>query len=503
MDSENIKELRKQLGLNQKAFAEKINVSVVTISKWEREIATPRKKHLAILKKMDQKKSKHDIAAYRPIQYLGSKLRLLDQIKNHIETHSNGGAICDLFSGSGVVSNYLSSSYRLVATDIQEYSSALTNSLLDNNHLDDEQLDQIITFIEQPTNFKNSLKVTQELINYERKCLDQAHKGDATALVEFSKKSSLYIHQNEPQQNSNTPLAKLKEAFSENKKSSRLIITNLYGGVYFSYEQAVFIDVIRQLVLSNDRWNKSIKNLVLAALISAASKITNTVGKQFAQPMKLLNKDGRPKQLLIERTIRDKNYSILEVLKQALKKVNAARKHVSNKNHEVFCRDSLDFLSSYVGEIDCFYADPPYTIDHYSRFYHVLETIAKYDTPVLATMNKKGTPKVMNGLYRVDRHQSSFCIPSQVKAAFSTMIQGCASYNASLIISYSPYDGTNDERPRLLKTQEIKKIAHKYYKHIEIIPADGHVHRKLHSTNKNATGIENSEVFIICSGVIT
>lgn len=503
MEAENIKELRKQLGFNQKEFAKKLNVSMVTISKWEREIATPTKKHMAILKTMKNNKTKDDIEAYRPIQYLGSKLRLLDDIKNHIETYSNGNTICDLFSGSGVVSNYLSSSYKLVATDIQEYSCVLTSSLLDNKPLNDKQLDKIIKFIEQPSNFEKSLEVTQELINYEKKCLDQAHIGDTTALVEFSKESSLYVHQIEPKQDNNSYLAKLKKIFSEDKKSSSLIITNLYGGVYFSYEQSVFIDVIRQLVQSNAKWNKSIKNLILTALISAASEITNTVGKQFAQPMKLLNKDGQPKQLLIERTIRDKNYSVLEVLKQALKKVNAARKHVSNQCHEVFCGDSLDFLSSYAGKIDCFYADPPYTIDHYSRFYHVLETITKYDTPILATMNKKGVPKVMNGLYRVDRHQSSFCIPSQVKAAFSKMIQGCASYQAPLIISYSPYDHANDERPRLLKTQEIKEIAHKYYKSIDIIPADGHIHRKLHSTNKNTTGIENSEVFIICSGVIT
>ena len=503
MNAENIKELRKQLGLNQKEFADKMNVTIVKISKWEREIATPRKKHMAILKIMGKNKSRDNIAAYRPIQYLGSKLRLLNDIKNHIDTYSNGNTICDLFSGSGVVSNYLSSSYKLVATDIQEYSCILTNSLLDNKHLNSNQLDQIIKFIEKPSNFKNSLNVTQELINYENKCLNQARKDDVTALVKFSRESSLYIHKIENNQGVNSRLANLKKTFFENKNSSNLIITNLYGGVYFSYEQAVYIDVIRQTVQSNGKWNKSIKNLILAALISTASEITNTVGKQFAQPMKLLNKDGLPKQLLIERTIRDKNYSVLEVFKQTLKKVNAARKHVSNLDHEVFCGDSLDFLSSYAGKIDCFYADPPYTIDHYSRFYHVLETITKYDSPILATMNKKGAPKVMNGLYRIDRHQSSFCIPSQVKDAFSKMIQGCASYQAPLIISYSPYDHANDERPRLLKTQEIKEIAHKYYKSINIIPADGHIHRKLHSTNKNTTGIENCEVFIICSGVIT
>ena len=50
-------------------------------------------------------------------------------------------------------------------------------------------------------------------------------------------------------------------------------------------------------------------------------------------------------------------------------------------------------------KIDTFYLDPPYTHDQYSRFYHILETICKYDNP---TLNYKAK-------YRIDRYMSDFC----------------------------------------------------------------------------------------------
>jgi adenine-specific DNA-methyltransferase len=44
------------------------------------------------------------------------------------------------------------------------------------------------------------------------------------------------------------------------------------------------------------------------------------------------------------------------------------------------------------------YADPPYAPVHYSRFYHALETLVKYDYPAIEH----------KGRYRIDRHQSPF-----------------------------------------------------------------------------------------------
>ena len=67
----------------------------------------------------------------RPIHYLGSKLRILDTIGDTINSVSPGhGRICDLFSGSGTVSQYFAHSRPVTAVDIQEYSRVLCTAVL-------------------------------------------------------------------------------------------------------------------------------------------------------------------------------------------------------------------------------------------------------------------------------------------------------------------------------------------------------------------------------------
>src|SRR5688572_13023634 len=68
---------------------------------------------------------------WRPIHYLGSKLRLTESIRELIDRiDPTGGAICDLFAGSGTVSFALSHSRCIVSADIQEYSRVICTALL-------------------------------------------------------------------------------------------------------------------------------------------------------------------------------------------------------------------------------------------------------------------------------------------------------------------------------------------------------------------------------------
>ena len=79
------------------------------------------------------------------------------------------------------------------------------------------------------------------------------------------------------------------------------------------------------------------------------------------------------------------------------------------------------------------YADPPYAFVHYSRFYHALETLCLYDYPELQV--KGGS--IVKGRYREERHQSPFCIRSQVEGAFVKLFSGVKDANANLALSYS------------------------------------------------------------------
>lgn len=497
MNGQSIIQLRRGLGFTQKELAEKLGVSVVTVNKWEHDKASPRKKYISKLESMDRDEK---VEVVRPIQYLGSKLRLLNEIGVLIDENTKGQKVCDLFSGSGVVSHYLSSKYKVISVDIQEYSTVLSSSLINSSKISLQKIESIFQELSnkmKAIGFESSIKA---LIEFEKSCIYDAINGNPCRIIELSQNSSLYSHERGKYNHTNgSEFFKLKQRFLDCPQTKSLKITRLYGGVYFSYEQAVHIDIIRSAIQTAE-WKDDLKQSLLAALISSASEITNTVGKQFAQPMKLLDRAGKPKKLLIERTIRDRNYSVLEVFSSCLNRINSVKKSNMKGGHEVYCMDSMVFLSDYSGEIDCFYIDPPYTIDHYSRFYHVLETIAKYDLPELATMRKNGEEIVMNGLYRTDRHQSPFCIPSQVQGTFDYLFDRCAKFKAPVILSYSPFDNENDERPRLMTTEGLLEVAKKYYQNVSLVKAKGHVHRKLHSTNKNSKEIEGGEIFIVCSG---
>ena len=76
------------------------------------------------------------------------------------------------------------------------------------------------------------------------------------------------------------------------------------------------------------------------------------------------------------------------------------------------------------------YADPPYTKDQYSRYYHVYETLYRYDFP-----DSHGAGRV-----RSDRFSTGFCLKSGVVGAFEELFDAVASRGIPLILSY-PTEG--------------------------------------------------------------
>jgi adenine-specific DNA-methyltransferase len=72
------------------------------------------------------------------------------------------------------------------------------------------------------------------------------------------------------------------------------------------------------------------------------------------------------------------------------------------------------------------YADPPYSRAQYSRYYHVLETLTRYDYP----------DSIGVGRYRPDRFQTIFSLASGVEEAMEDLASGVASLGACLVLSY-------------------------------------------------------------------
>lgn len=89
--------------------------------------------------------------------------------------------------------------------------------------------------------------------------------------------------------------------------------------------------------------------------------------------------------------------------------------------------ESLDEMGTRGGVI---YADPPYSKNQYSRFYHVLETLSRYDYPAISS----------RGRYRSDRFITGFSRRRDVLASFEALCSGVAELDCALLLSY-PADG--------------------------------------------------------------
>jgi adenine-specific DNA-methyltransferase len=105
--------------------------------------------------------------------------------------------------------------------------------------------------------------------------------------------------------------------------------------------------------------------------------------------------------------------------------------NVTDLDHQMIAMDYRECLATI--EPSVVYADPPYAFVHYSRFYHAMETIVKYDYPEIQHM--RGA--VVKGRYRSERHQSPFCIRTQVNGAFVDLFEGVKGSGSDLLLSYS------------------------------------------------------------------
>ena len=436
----------------------------------------------------------------RTIHYLGSKLRALDPIRRAVSAAAPfGQPVCDLFAGSGIVSLALASDWDITSVDIQEYSRVLCNGLINSPpnpgnvavHLSDQA---------NAASLRSEMRYALSgLLAHEQQCLAEAADGAVEGLCDLLEHGSL-LPLNACR---DMPLPLRTELTVAIDKLDELglargpetVVTRHFGGRYFSWEQAIDLDAALATI---HRVDQPYRDFYLAAALVVASQIVNTVGKHFAQPIKLRDGDGRPKRHLVKQTLRDRALNVFDSYRaccHSLVKLRPAAGH-----HRAVHSDYIDFLKSDNTPFAAFYADPPYTRDHYSRYYHVLETMALRDEPEVATtkIRSNGVPRLSRGIYRLERHQSPFCIPTKAPGAFELLFAAVAKRKAPLVLSYSPYQASAGNRPRLLTIDQLLDIARLHFKEVEIIPVDGISHNKLNLTDRNVNVEYPAEVLLSC-----
>lgn len=325
------------------------------------------------------------------LKYMGGKRELLTDINLAIKKMGvHADTLCDLFAGTAIVAYAFSDTYHIVSNDIQHYSSIFAETYM----MDYSGYHDIPSLVEEIYNEAEALVIEVD-----------KHYPD----YKFVYKEELSFQEMEKMENEQMSLInhEFDDGFSFFKKS--------YSGTYWSYSQCKWIDAIR--CVAEHRSNTDLYSAILSSLIYAMSYCAQSTG-HFAQ----------------YRTLTPKNYK--SVLLYRLKSVpDLFRKKLTELMTTIpSCR--FEHRTSILDYVDCIetlpegtlvYADPPYSAVHYSRFYHVLETLVKYDNPKLE----------YKGRYRDDRYQSPFDQSGNVRTAFKRLFKAIDEKKCHLLLSYS------------------------------------------------------------------
>lgn len=446
-----------------------------------------------------RKKGVVKISVFRPIYYLGCKNSFIAAITSAIdEVDPSGGHVCDLFSGSGVVGAALSRGRQVTSVDVQEYSRVLSSALMSPYPLSTKHCSSIAYDLALAISKSPVLRRIQPLVNYENACISNAAAGDFQGLVELLEASPIGSEShNNP--NSDSILEAVRAEVVENLKRDgtwngpETMVLRHFGGIYFSYEQAAVLDAVLDLV---ERSAQAQQDTLKAAVLSTASALVNTVGKQFAQPIRPRNKDGSPKVGVIKLIQRDRTLNALDVFNGWLARYgNIPRGPFPTA---ALRDDYAEALSKHGKNFAVVYADPPYTRDHYSRFYHVLETLSLRDNPTVSRVVKNGKREWSRGYYREERHQSPFCIRSTATAAFESLFKMARESDVGLVLSYSPHEAGDGTHPRVVSTSQITELANLYYRKVVVSRIDGVTHNQLNRSDLKLKSREHAEIIIKC-----
>ena len=327
------------------------------------------------------------------LKYMGSKREILGDIRDAVDSlHTDSSCFCDLFAGTSIVSYAMSDRYNVISNDIQQYSSVFAKTYFGSYNQYDAQ--KVVESI-----LHSAQKHVEHLITIYPFLRDLLSYSDDIDFVLFKSMEDAQQH---------LLNRGLNEAYS--------LFTRCYSGTYWSVQQCIWIDALRKV--ADDYKDEPIYYAILSSIIYAMSYASQSTG-HFAQFRKITQDNY--KNILFYR-----KKSVFELFSKKLTEVLSIKKE--DNDFEYTCM-SLDYrlCLQKIPRGSIIYADPPYSNVHYSRFYHAVETLVRYDNPVLE----------YTGRYRSDRHQSPFDQSRNVREAFALLFDGVKTAQSHLILSYS------------------------------------------------------------------
>lgn len=450
--------------------------------------------------RFEQRRLEHDagekLPPLRSVQYLGSKAKLVEPIAAAIsELDPAGGRALDIFSGSAAVAGYLARTRAVTAIDVQEYARVLASAVMQPWRSTSHDAAQLAAEGSRRAAAVLTCSALKNLHAYEQRAVAQV-SGQPQILAELLEHGSIEAAKAEGFGGSPDLYELLRSASDELQRSApNAVLTRQFGGVYFGYAQAAVLDGLLGAIRSLEG---ELIDTALAASMRAASVIVTSVGSHFAQPVRPRDGQGRLKKTTLEAVARRRCRSVEPLFLEQMSRYANAPYTVPGSS--AVAADFRHFFAASADDATVAYADPPYTRDHYSRFYHVFETMARGDNPRMSMIDSGGVRRPSRGLYREERHQSPFSIRTQVREAFDRLFSGVSARGIPLVLSYSPYSAGTVARPqpRLLTICDVMLLAQEHFTAVELRSPGAFRHSKFNSSAVNAEAHGEAEQLVLC-----
>lgn len=192
-----------------------------------------------------------------------------------------------------------------------------------------------------------------------------------------------------------------------------------YGGHYFSPTQITWIEALRE-TLPKDSETRTIS---LAALLMAASQAAAAPG-HTAQPFQPTR---TAKAFLAESWDRD----IPELVIKALDGITHRHAQILGSSRQA---DACEYATE-LKDRDLVFVDPPYSGVHYSRFYHVLESIAEGETTAVSGVGRYPAKE--------KRPRSAFSMKSTSAIAMENLLKTLAERKTDVILTFPDHHCSN------------------------------------------------------------
>ena len=389
-------------------------------------------------------------AVLRPISYLGSKLRSIDSILDvRNQWSSKPIKVLDPFSGSSVVAQaFAQNGDSVVCSDVMKMCCDIAMATIRGK----KTLISSLQSLAEEVLAAPAVSGAEHLDIYVENERGLITRGAGADLIAYS----VTIPQIWRPFDASPALRRIYSHLHalEGKRVDQPIpvVASYYGATYFGVFQALEIDRIWQAILmlgaqgTVEEW---VIASLLTALFSAASACTFTAGKHFAQPY-IIGAE-RTNEYALRRVLEDRRIDVAERFRQAVNAIICRVDNTGQKNKVLNC--SLeDWTSEAVKKekISLIYADPPYTAQQYSRFYHILETLSHGRIPDLQVFRGGAT----RGIYPTNRFKSAFCSKRTAPASFERLLTLGADAGASVLLSYS-FSGASTGNARMIELEDI------------------------------------------------